>query len=137
MPCPYFVPTERLQSSSWARAPRMPLGEPCRGVCHAGGEPFEPVGEQLESACNRGYARAACSRYPAEAEVDAMRYSIAADSEREIEIHFILEKDYAPLRHGRAIYNRASGELSELSGVAAAQARAFIEIYSRRKRCGS
>lgn len=84
------------------------------------------------SSCNCGYGRGKCAVFPADAECDALRYSIAEDRGVEIEIVFVYEKDYAPLRHGRAIYSRENREVTGLAGIAAVQAGAFAAGYARR-----
>ena len=130
MPCPYFLPTLPRQSTTWAKPPRVPLGEIYAGVCCAGESRFEPDENAL---CNSGYASECCSHFPAGAECDAMRYSISTADDTMVVIQFILEKDHGPLRHGRAEYAIERKELSGLEGVAAAQGRAFVQSFLRRR----
>lgn len=62
-----------------------------------------------------------------------MRYSLASTTEATVEIQFVEERDYGPLRHGRAVYDVATGSVSGVDGNAAAQAVAFIQSYLKRK----
>jgi hypothetical protein len=130
--CPYFLPVMPHQSDAWATPPRVPLGVVYSGVCCASEARIEPNEDALRSFCNNGYAKGGCSHFPIDAECDAMRYSIATATEVKVEIQFILEKNHAPLRHGRAEYSIERSEFSGLEGIALAQGRAFIESYLRR-----
>jgi hypothetical protein len=57
----------------------------------------EPEETEQREICNTGYARGRCDRFPTDAEADAVRFS----SNRDGTLVYILEKDHAPVRHGR------------------------------------
>lgn len=135
MACPFFRPTERLDESAWLKPPRAPLGEPCRGICTAEGSGFEPGIPALREMCNFGYARGRCARFPAAAECDAVRFSVSSDRESRVNLIFILEKDYAPLRHGAVEYDVRGGRfLTEIEdGSLRAQAQRFLDSYLKRR----
>src|SRR5262245_20332329 len=129
MPCPFFHPDVPIPNDPWSRPPRMPLGEAYGGVCRASATAFIPDGDLLLSVCNRGYGRSSCPRFPADAEADAIRFSLAEERDGEVELIYVRERDYAPVAHGRAIYTIACDEVSGLDGIGAAQAVAFTTSY--------
>jgi len=135
--CPFFHPTERFDDGTWLTPPRLPLGDPCRGMCMADpSTPVEPSLEELRRYCNLGYARGACSRFPSSGEAaDAVRFSIAGDRDGGIQIIYILEKDYGPLRHGPLVWDAATRDFSTGIGspTIEAQARRFVESYLKRR----
>ena len=97
---------------------------------------MRPSIEELRTVCNNGYARKRCDRFPASAEADANRFSIAREREGVVELVYIRERDYAPLRHGPAKYHVAQSKFEGLpdgDDAMAAQARRFIESYLKRK----
>ncbi len=108
MPCPYFLPKEPLKETGWAVPPRAPLGVLCAGECHAGGE-IVPADHER---CNFGYARGVCSRFPADALFDAVRFWRDQGS-----VRYVLERDHAPCGHGEVS--------SSTEPILAAQARMF------------
>ena len=135
MACPYFVPARRLEFTGWARPPRLPLGDPWAGTCHArADETFEPLESQQREVCNCGYARGRCDRFPADAAADAVRFSMREDAGDRLRVVFVLEKEHAPVEHGVLEYTiegaRVSGD--PVSGALDPQARAFVESYLRR-----
>src|SRR5215471_7433018 len=114
MCCPYFEPAIRLGEGPWDPAPRLPLIDAWQGLCTLGGSVPEET-EQRE-VCNTGYARGRCSRFPENAEADAVRFSAGSDNR----IIWVLEKDHAPLRFGN--YPQ-----EDLASTLQAQARAYLE----------
>ncbi len=116
MACPYFLPKAKAQHPSRPLPARSPLGAPYGGSCVAD-QQHQPDPDELYDFCNAGYARGRCSRFPSEAEADAVRFSLHCGK-----LLFILEKDYAPVRHGEA---QTEG------GVIEVQARAFSDNLSR------
>ena len=125
MACPFFEPTEVIDTGPWLHRPRLPLGETYAGVCHACvTEKKDPAELDL---CNHGYARAECQHFPADRKADAVRFSIT--QEEPLRLVYILEKDHAPLEYGVIEAAR------EAPGpVLAAQARAFLASYARLSR---
>jgi hypothetical protein len=110
MACPYFVPEQKMQHASRPAPARSPLGALYRGLCQAAPD-YSPSQDEMYDFCNFGYARGSCRQFPVEAEADAVRFTMHRE-----QLLFILERDHAPVRHGRA---------SDASGVLAIQAAAF------------
>jgi hypothetical protein len=135
--CPFFHPTEPFEDGAWLTPPRLPLGDPCKGRCTADpGAPVEPPMDDLRRLCNLGYARGACSRFPATAEApDAVRFSVARDRQDLIELIYIVEKDYGPVRHGPLVWETVAGNFTANidSPALEAQARRFVESYVKRR----
>ncbi len=133
MPCPYFLPLDRLEAGISAR---FPLVDPYRGECHAGATahtpgqatahtPDEatahtPDEATLLSLCNMGYARGRCSHFPAGDGPDAVRFAAGpADA-----VRYAREQNHFPFD---------AGEVSESDGgILQAQVRAFRRSYYRR-----
>jgi len=131
--CPFFMPSRRLEHVGWVRPPRLPLGDPWAGTCHARADDiFEPPEIQQRELCNCGYARSRCDRFPGGEAADAMRFSITSDTGGVIRIVYIVEKDHAPASHGVLEFSE-SGEVSGVSDLLAQQARAFLESYLQRR----
>jgi hypothetical protein len=127
MACPFFMPVARLERGDWIHAPRLPLGDPYRGICHAvEGEPFEPTESDQRDLCNCGYARGRCNRVPAES-ADAVRFSVTDDKGGLIKITWVIETDHSPVEFGTLEY--CEGQLSEASPLLTAQASAFVSSY--------
>ncbi|HML16119.1 MAG TPA: hypothetical protein VK419_03800 [Bryobacteraceae bacterium] len=119
MACPFFLPVERASEPRWIHAPRWPLGGRYRGFCRArSGESFEADGD----ACNCGYARGVCDRFPEAAHADAVRFSIPAGDP--LKLIYIVERSYAPIEHG-VVGDPGANE------ILMAQARAFAESHAR------
>ena len=131
--CPFFMPSRRLEHVGWVRPPRLPLGDPWGGTCHARADDiFEPPEIQQRELCNCGYARTRCDRFPGGEAADAMRFSITSDTGGVIRMVYIVEKDHAPTSHG-VLEFLESGEVSGVSDLLAQQARAFLESYLQRR----
>jgi hypothetical protein len=127
MACPLFMPVARIDRGDWIHAPRLPLGDPYRGVCHAiEAELFEPAESDLRELCNCGYARGRCSRMPLDSP-DAVRFSVIDDTGGCVKITWVIEKDHAPVEFGTLEYRE--GQLSEASPLLTAQALAFVKGY--------
>lgn len=98
--------------------------------------PVEPDSDELRRFCNLGYARGACVRFPrSTGAADAVRFSIAGDRNSVIDIVYILEKDYGPVRHATLVWNLAESGFSTAleSPAVEAQARRFVESYLKRR----
>src|SRR5450432_25581 len=105
MACPFFMPVARLDRGDWIHAPRLPLGEPYRGMCHVvEGEPFDPTESDQRELCNCGYARGRCRRVPPESP-GAVRFSVAEDTGDRVKITWVMEKDHSPLEFGTFEYS--------------------------------
>ena len=124
MACPFFLPLARLDNQAWSIPPRLPLGDPFAGECHATPEPATPDDTMLRQYCNRGYGRGHCPRFPEHSEADAVRFHRLEQGG----ILYIFEKDCWPVRHGIA------GETGD--AILERQAAAFAESYARRAGAG-
>jgi len=134
MACPFFYPIE-LFADKTSRRPRLPLGDPYNGFCHA--DPMRewmPDQKTLEQHCN--VSARGCSRFRDEAGPDAIRFSIAGDRDGVLKIFYVRERDHATLDHGVMEYAAGSGKFlngSAPGDVLRKQARAYAESYLRRK----
>src|ERR1035441_8918052 len=97
MACPYFYPVEARAGSAM-----LPLGDWWKGVCHAvPGAPEEAGGTGRDTACNLGYARGACARFPEGPGPDAVRFTISRHESGVIGIYYAVERDHHPFAQGR------------------------------------
>jgi hypothetical protein len=115
----------------WIHAPRLPLGDAYRGVCHAlSHDPFAPAESDQRDLCNCGYARGRCSRLPTGGP-DAVRFSVSGDAGGRVRIIWIIEKDHAPVEFGTLDYaeGKLSSENFSATPLLTAQATAFIRSY--------
>jgi hypothetical protein len=133
--CPYFYPVERIHDGAWIQPPRLPLGGPYSGVCRAvEGDLFQPGESALRECCNIGYARGRCVRFPAQAVVDALRFSIEADADNVIEIVFVREKEWSPSGYGRAQWSAGMMTCDQaLDPLIERQMEIFVANYLARK----
>ena len=121
---------------AWIRSPRLPLGDPYGGACHAHpADIVEPPEARQRDLCNCGYARGRCDRFPGDSAADAVRFSITGEDHGRIRLIYILEKDHAPAEHGALEYAESEARLDgpHTSELLARQARAFLESYLRRR----
>ena len=133
MACPFFFPVRRLDPGLWAHLPRLPLGDPYAGQCHADpAAPFEPSEQHQRALCNCGYARSECSHFPGGDAADAVRFSMIDDAGERLQLVFILEREHVPLEHHKITVGPAEDEM-DLPPRFAAQARAFLESHLRRR----
>ncbi len=129
MACPYFYPAEPFPDDARVSQGRFPLGAAHKGTCRAApDETFEPAEQILRSFCNFGYGRQSCARFPAGADSDAVRFSLAARAGESSRIVFVFERDFAPVRHG--IVDSTAG-----NDCLARQAEVFAANYTRKTRC--
>ena len=107
MACPYFMPSERIESDLWPHRARLPLGDGFRGVCTSPGHESALLGDdELRDFCNLGYA-ARCPRMPREREADAVRFIVNLDRDGAISLYYTCEREHAPLHHGPLTYVEA------------------------------
>jgi hypothetical protein len=133
VPCPFFVPEQRLEPGPWANPPRLPLGDAYSGSCRArAGELHRPAEAHLRELCNCGYARGRCDRFPAGEAADAVRFSVTPGQAGRMRLVYIFERDHAPASHG-AFEFAADEDLLPVPAdeLLARQARAFVESYLR------
>lgn len=129
MACPFFRPAARLEVDLWPHRQRLPLGDGFCGTCQAPGhQGQEPAEQQLKDFCNLGYARQ-CSWLPQERVADAVRFAVARDFGSSITLHYVLERDHAPVEHGKLEYQVASATWS--CGHAEETIQAMADAYMR------
>jgi hypothetical protein len=142
MCCPYFEPLE-LRSGGFTggrdsgSCAVLPLGGAWTGMCRAdSASPCEALDAARGALCNMGYARGACPRFPERAGgPDAVRFCIARDDTRGIQIRYVVESDHHPHQHGQLEYpHEAAALASTLPGdLLQRQAEAYLESYRQRK----
>ena len=128
MACPFFMPSERLDDGPWSHAPRLPLGDPYRGVCFSrpAEGPFEPSEGAQRDLCNCGYARGVCDRFPGGESADAVRFSVTSCQGGCVDLVYVFERNHTPQRHGLIQFPETG------TGLLARQADAFVKSYLRR-----
>ena len=135
MACPYFFPAARLDQSSWAIPPRLPLGDAYGGECRAPASGPQPDEERVRQVCNVGYGRNCCERFPQQAVVEAIRFHIVEDTNALLRIQYVLEKECWPAGNGLL---ECATESRAIRGaddeILRRQATAFVESYLRRKK---
>jgi hypothetical protein len=113
---------------------RLPLIDEYDGLCHAGPETVAvPAGLRFR-CCNQGYSRKSCDHFPPAEVRSGLRYSIVRQTAAALELLYIEEQDYAPLRWQRVQYFIESAKLEpQLSDdCARAQILAFCRSYLQR-----
>jgi hypothetical protein len=96
MACPCFNPLREADFAARPRPARAPLGTVFDGTCEARPDlPFRPSDDLLYGFCNFGYGRGLCPAFPSDSDCDAVRFTAVGN--RTI---WVLERDYAPVRHG-------------------------------------
>jgi len=133
MACPFFHPAaeEFVDAPGW-----HPLGDAHRGSCQANpGEPFQPGDLMLRDLCNLGYAAQQCPRFPANADADAVRFTIARDEGGVVGLYFVAEKNHLPHSHGPLEYSRSAGTftVAHADAILQRQAEAYLASYLRRQ----
>jgi hypothetical protein len=133
--CPYFFPTERTFAIGWAFPHRLPLGGGFCGTCRAGGAEFFPDDATLRDFCNLGHARG-CGRMPAPRPADSLRFAVAKDAGERIFLHYVFEREHAPVAHGQLEYDCAMQRWPAPLADACAQrqAESYLALYLERRR---
>jgi hypothetical protein len=136
MACPYFDPAQPREDGWSERAAMLPLGGAWSGICLADPRnPRQPEETALLRLCNLGYARHACSCFPAFGGADAVRFAVARDAGDVIHLRYAVERDHHPLAHGALEYSREGCTLTGKGAgeVVCRQALAYVTSYLRRK----
>jgi hypothetical protein len=138
MACPYFYPVARFENSPWSIPPRLPLGDAFSGECRAPGSTLQPDETRMREVCNSGYGRHSCEQFPSGSGADAIRFHVAKDAGKLIQIQYVFEKDCWPVQHGTLDCSTADCDTTRESSQLAAeilrrQADAFVESYLRRR----
>jgi hypothetical protein len=139
MSCPCFCPQQPRSPGSGPESALLPLGDAWAGVCLALPEnPAQPDDASLP-LCNLGYARGACPRFPSHTGPDAVRFAIARDDGRSLQIYYDLERGHLPFHHGQVEYFREAGSFQPPLPATAFghQARAYVASYLRRRKDAS
>lgn len=136
MACPYFYPVARFESRPWTVPPRVPLGDAFFGECRAPGA-TQPDESRMRELCNVGYGRYGCELFPADSSADAVRFHVAKDTGKLIQIQYVFEKDCWPMECGTFDHHVTRGFSSAPAGdTLRRQAEAYIESYLRRRSQG-
>jgi hypothetical protein len=131
MSCPYFEPLTVVTHGNSVNG-RLPLIDEYKGRCLApdsGGSPAMCL-----DACNHGYSRGICQRFPVTESRSALRYTVLRRTSDQLEILCIEEHDHAPGRHYPLRYAIAEATLSSnaCEDSVRAQATAFCRSYLAR-----
>jgi hypothetical protein len=93
MPCPLFEPrTKAIPQQS--PPPRLPLIYEFEGICHAGESAVSP--EHRFHYCNQGNAKGACTFFPADLSLSALRYTVTRVTPAVLTVLVIEEEDHWP-----------------------------------------
>lgn len=130
MACPYFYPLARMDEKQWPNPPRLPLGDPYSGLCHARSNAAVPIDSSVRDLCNQGYARNGCAEFPSGEGPDAVRFCVASDTNQIVRILFVVESNHLPCEHGALEFPSYS---NSAESILQRQAGAYLESYSRRK----
>ena len=132
--CPYFFPTEKSSTVSWAFPQRLPLGAGFCGVCLADGERRRPADTELKEFCNLGYATH-CEKIPADRASDAVRFSVSKDSGESILLQYCCERAHAPVENGQLQYDFTTGvwTATHQDACIQRQAECYLITYLERK----
>ena len=135
MACPYFFPKERTFAIGWPFPHRLPLGGGFCGTCRAGPEEYVPDDAALRDFCNLGHARG-CARMPSPRPADSVRFAVARDSGDRILLHYVYDREHAPVQHGQLEYDCAARRwLSSLDDACAQrQAECYLAMHLERLR---
>jgi hypothetical protein len=132
--CPYFYPKERTLSIGWAFPHRLPLGSGFCGTCRAGDVELTPSDSEIRDLCNLGYS-GQCAHLPQSRKADCVRVSVAKDHGDRILLHYIYEKEHAPVEHGMLEYQCSLQRwVNPLTDVCVQrQAECFLAIYLEKR----
>jgi hypothetical protein len=135
MACPFFLPTQKLESGEWLHPSRLPLGSGWLGQCSAPGhEGVHPAETELREFCNLGYA-AKCHRLPKERACDAVRFSVARECGPQLMLWFVCETDHRPAHHGQLQYDALLGQWTSSHPEPRIQkmAECYMQSYLQRR----
>jgi len=131
MACPWFLPQRPLPAAATAGpSARAPLGELWSGLCCASETPIDAA----HGACNSGYARSRCPRFPADSPDDAIRFHVANEDGDLIRLKYIYERRCWPAEHGTLEYSCARKVVISAMGsdLLRRQAAAFASSWVRK-----
>jgi hypothetical protein len=141
MACPFFMPTQKLESGIWLREQRLPLGCGWSGQCTAPEHEGEvPSREELQEFCNMGYA-SSCARLPQERTWDSVRFGVKGaylNGEsvcQRVQLRYVCERDHRPIEHGILEFDVASSQWQAPHADVRVQrmAECYLAAYFERK----
>jgi len=109
MPCPLFEPRTKAVPQQ-IPPPRLPLIYEFEGMCHAGETAVSP--ENRFNYCNRGNAKGACTLFPADLTLSALRYTVTRATPTALTVLVIEEEDHWPRSCNAIEFNIAESLLS-------------------------
>jgi hypothetical protein len=129
MACPFFEPVAPVYINV-SRTARLPLIREYGGHCARQDRSVEVN----DRRCNQGYAREGCNFFPNEEKNRANRYSLLSQDERELQLLFISEEEYAPAAARTLHFSIVQDCVveSDLDPCVSAQAAAFCRSYIKR-----
>jgi len=137
MSCPYFYPVEPRLHEAGSACALLPLGDLWAGFCRAvPGEDHRPEESRLLPLCHLGYARGACSRFPAaDPGPDAVRFCVSRHDSHSLRLRYVLERDHRPFAQGTLEYSVAKARFADTppGEIVTRQAEAYVATYLRRK----
>lgn len=128
--CPFFYPTERHELELWPFRRRLPLGDGFHGRCTAPGhDGIKPDNAVLRDCCNLGYAQ--CPRLPEQRHADAVHFSVAADRDGVVSLHWVMERNHAAESFGQLYFVRDANSWREEHSNPSLQrmAQCYLESY--------
>ena len=137
MACPYFYPTEKSGGLYWPFPQRLPLGAGFHGACTAAEVRTVPSDDELRDFCNVGYA-GRCHKLPAGRRADAIRFSVASETDDLMIVRYVCERDHAPVEHGELEFESRGGQFRQAPAdtVLLRQAECYVAGYMERKAIG-
>ena len=133
MPCPFFEP-QQVASDPHDATARVPLIEEYEGSCRAGAvvQPVE-VADRFR-CCNHGYSRGNCARFPLDDARCAYRFHTVKSDGTSLDLIWIEERDYAPVRWESVRYSFLDDSLTPqpFDICLRAQVIAFCRSYRKR-----
>ncbi len=93
-----------------------------------------PTEIELKDFCNLGYA-SRCAKLPAERRADCLRFAVGKDESNKITLHYVYERDHAPVEHGRLEYDCSAKRwtVPMQDACAQRQAECYLAGYLERR----
>jgi hypothetical protein len=132
--CPFFMPTQRSEDASYLHPHRLPLGGPFDGHCCAPGHESSQLSPEDMKECNLGYA-SQCSRLPQERTSDAVRFAVIRESNTQVFLRFVCEKNYRPAGDGVLEFDsqQASWTTTHSTPQIQKMAECYLDSYRSRR----
>jgi hypothetical protein len=135
--CPYFYPTGKSSGLYWPFPQRLPLGAGFHGACTATAAQTVPSDDELRDFCNVGYA-GGCGRLPAGRPADAIRFSVASETDDRLIVRYVCEREHAPVVHGNLEFDVRIRQFRQTleDAVLLRQVECYVASYLERKAIG-